>query len=207
MSALEKSLFQLKFTAKTLQRQAKKANKDETVEKNKLKSALEKGNTDIAKIHAANCIRKKTEGLNLLRLASRLDAVSSRLESAITMRQVTGSLGSVVKGMDKAMQSMNLEQIQNVMDKFEAQFENVDVQTSIMEGAMSDSTAVSAPQDQIDNLINQVADEAGLEREHGLGEASVPTKELQQPVAEAQGSVREEDTALAQRLRALRPAT
>lgn len=42
------------------------------------------------------------------------------------------------------------------MDKFEAQFENVDVQTSIMEGAMSDSTAVSAPQDQIDNLINQV---------------------------------------------------
>lgn len=73
--------------------------------------ALEKGNTDIAKIHAANCIRKKTEGLNLLRLASRLDAVSSRLESAITMRQVTGSLGSVVKGMDKAMQSMNLEQV------------------------------------------------------------------------------------------------
>lgn len=48
-------------------------------------------------------------------------------------------------------------QIQNVMDKFEAQFENVDVQTSIMEGAMSDSTAVSAPQDQIDNLINQVS--------------------------------------------------
>lgn len=27
------------------------------------------------------------------------------------MRQVTGSLGSVVKGMDKAMQSMNLEQV------------------------------------------------------------------------------------------------
>lgn len=43
------------------------------------------------------------------------------------------------------------------MDKFEAQFENVDVQTSIMEGAMSDSTAVNAPQDQIDNLINQVS--------------------------------------------------
>lgn len=52
-----------------------------------------------------------------------------------------------------------------------------------------------------------MADEAGLEREHGLGEASVPTKELQQPIAESAGSVKEEDTALAQRLRALRPAT
>lgn len=56
-------------------------------------------------------------------------------------------------------------------------------------------------------LTFQVADEAGLEREHGLGEASVPTKELQQPIAESAGSVKEEDTALAQRLRALRPAT
>lgn len=54
-----------------------------------------------------------------------------------------------------------------------------------------------------------MADEAGLEREHGLGVAQVPTKELQQPtaVSEERSAVREEDTALAQRLRALRPAT
>ncbi|KDN51235.1 hypothetical protein RSAG8_00864, partial [Rhizoctonia solani AG-8 WAC10335] len=37
MSNLEKSLFQLKFTAKTLNRQSKKAQKDENTEKAKLK--------------------------------------------------------------------------------------------------------------------------------------------------------------------------
>ena len=37
MSGLEKSLFNLKFTAKQLNRQAQKAGKDETVEKGKLK--------------------------------------------------------------------------------------------------------------------------------------------------------------------------
>lgn len=37
MSGLEKSLFNLKFTAKQLNRQAQKAGKDETAEKNKLK--------------------------------------------------------------------------------------------------------------------------------------------------------------------------
>ncbi len=37
MSGLEKSLFNLKFTAKQLNRQAAKAGKDETAEKNKLK--------------------------------------------------------------------------------------------------------------------------------------------------------------------------
>ncbi|CAK9786250.1 unnamed protein product [Cutaneotrichosporon oleaginosum] len=204
MSNLEKALFQLKFTAKTLQRQAKKANKDEAAEKNKLKAALQKGNTEGARIYAQNAIRKKTEGLNLLRLASRIDAVASRVETAVTMRTVTGSMANVVRGMDKAMESMNLERISMVMDKFESQFNDLDVQTSYMESTMSDTTALTTPQDQVDSLINQVADEAGLEIQHGLGEAKVPTEQIAAP-AQTEGPM-EEDGRLAERLRALRPA-
>jgi charged multivesicular body protein 1 len=37
--------------------------------------------------------------------------VASRVETAVTMRSVTNSMGSVVKGMDKAMESMNLERV------------------------------------------------------------------------------------------------
>lgn len=73
--------------------------------------ALQKGNTEGARIYAQNAIRKKTEGLNLLRLSSRIDAVASRVETAVTMRTVTNSMGSVVRGMDKAMESMNLERV------------------------------------------------------------------------------------------------
>ena len=73
--------------------------------------ALQQGNADGARIYAANSIRKKNEYLNLLRLASRVDAVASRVETAVTMRQVSGNMASVVKGMDKAMESMNLERV------------------------------------------------------------------------------------------------
>lgn len=37
--------------------------------------------------------------------------MASRVETAVTMRSVTNSMGSVVKGMDKAMESMNLERV------------------------------------------------------------------------------------------------
>lgn len=85
------------------------------------------------------------------------------------------------------------------MEKFEGQFEDMDVQTNYMEGAMGDSAALSTPQDQVDLLMAQVADEAGLEREHDLAqESKVP--ELQAPQKEAV-----EEDALAKRLRALRP--
>lgn len=63
--------------------------------------------------------------------ASRLDAVASRVETTVTMPQVTGNVTSAVKGMDKAMEAMNLEHISLVMDKFEAQLSDLDVQTSL----------------------------------------------------------------------------
>jgi charged multivesicular body protein 1 len=73
--------------------------------------AIQQNHSDIAKIYAQNAIRKKNENLNLLRLASRIDAVSSRVQTAVTMRQVTGSMANVVKGMDSAMKSMDLEKV------------------------------------------------------------------------------------------------
>ncbi|PPQ65598.1 hypothetical protein CVT26_000547 [Gymnopilus dilepis] len=204
MSNLEKTLFQLKFTAKTLNRQAKKAQKDENTEKARLKKALQQGNNDGARIYASNAIRKKSEALNLLRLSSRIDAVASRVETAVTMRQVTGNMTSVVRGMDKAMESMNLERISMVMDKFESQFTDLDVQTSYMEDAMGATTAVSTPQDQIEQLMRQTAEEANIELQHDLAAkdlAEVP--DLTVP----KEKLKDEDDKLADRLRALRPVT
>lgn len=39
--------------------------------------------------------------------------MSSRVQTAVTMRQVTGSMANVVKGMDSAMKSMDLEKVRS----------------------------------------------------------------------------------------------
>lgn len=88
------------------------------------------------------------------------------------------------------------------MDKFETQFSDLDVQTSYMEQTMSSSTATTTPQDQVDALINRVADEAGLERQHELGTRAKVPETVQQE--ETERPVGEEDAKLAERLRALR---
>jgi charged multivesicular body protein 1 len=133
---------------------------------------MQQGNNDIAKLYAQNAIRKQNERLNLLRLASRIDAVASRVQTAVTMHQVSGSMASVVKGMDKAMQTMNLERISLVMDKFEQQFEDLDVATDYYENATSSATAVATPQEDVDRLMGQIADEAGLEMQQEMPAAS-----------------------------------
>ena len=40
-------------------------------------------------------------------------------------------MGSVVKSLDKALQSMDLAKVSQIMDKFETQFEDLDVRTSV----------------------------------------------------------------------------
>ena len=93
-------------------------------------------------------------------------------------------------------------QISMVMDKFESQFTDLDVQTGYMEVAMSATTAISTPQDQIDLLLKQTAEEANIELAQDLNTDKLNVTEVTPPV-----TLKDEDDKLAERLRALRPAT
>ena len=59
-----------------------------------------------------------------------------------------------------------------VMDKFEQQFEDLDVQTQTMENAMASSTVMTTPSDQVESLIEQVA------VQNGTSAARVPSHPL-----------------------------
>ena len=49
------------------------------------------------------------------------------------------------------------------MDKFEQQFESLDVQSECVQEAMGSQQAMSTPEDEVNSLMMQVADEHGLE--------------------------------------------
>ena len=86
-----------------------------------------------------------------------------------------------------------------VMDKFEQQFEDMDVQSQYVENAMSQTTTLSTPQDQVEGLIQQVATEHGLQLAETLGLAKTGPA----PVAEAAVSEQDELTARLAALKSL----
>jgi charged multivesicular body protein 1 len=77
--------------------------------------------------------------------------------------------------MDAAMKGMNLEKISGLMDRFEQQFEDLDVQSSVMDNTMSSTVTTSVPQNDVDALMLRVADEAGLELNMDLPSAAAST--------------------------------
>lgn len=88
-------------------------------------------------------------------------------------------------------------QISAVMDRFETQFEDLDVATGYYENATSSATATGTPQEDVDRLMSQVADEAGVELSQEM-QGATPAKNIQAPAEE------ERADELGERLRALR---
>ena len=125
------------------------------------------------------------------------------------MRGVTQSMAQTVRGMDAALKSMDLEKIGAVMEKFEAQFEDLDVVTGYYEGVAGgvESQQVGVEgHGEVEALMGRVADEAGVELNKAFVEGSVPTAEVgEQAQSEGRGKEREVlEEGLGDRLRALR---
>ena len=100
------------------------------------------------------------------------------------------------------------EQVASTMDNFEKQFENLDVQSEFVESAMGNTTALSTPQSQVDELLVQVAKEheLNLVLDMPTPATGVPMAQpaAQEPAAQVPVAVAEEDDDLSRRLRELR---
>jgi len=193
-------MINLRLTSKQMKRSAIKCQKNEKAAIEKVKKAIKAGNLDQARIYGQDAIREKNQALNCERLGSRIDATASRVETAVRMGAVSQSMSGVTKGMETALGAMDVDKITQIMDKFEQQFEDLDVKSSYMEETMNATTATSTPADQVDELINMVADENQLDLGEEFAEAGLVGKKV--PEAEAKEEIPQDD--LQARLAALR---
>lgn len=74
----------------------------------------------------------------------------------------------VVQTLCKAIEGERLVEMTRVMDDFERQMENAAVQSACMDAALSSTTALTTPPEQVTSLLQQVADEHGLEISQSL---------------------------------------
>jgi charged multivesicular body protein 1 len=92
--------------------------------------------------------------------------------------------------MEKALASNNLEKIANTMQQFEKQFENLDLQTQVVDGVMSQQANLSTPEEDVNSLLQQVADEHNLEFSVNMPSAAGTSVQQQQAAPESDLSKR-----------------
>eukprot|EP01083_Nonionella_stella_P240337 840242_1 len=184
MQRFQKEIFDLKFRSRQMEKQSKKFEKEYTAYTKKVKKAMEKGQLDVAKIHADTAIHKRNAGNQMLKLSSRLDAVVNRMESMLKQKQVTQMLSSVSKDLDPMINNNTLTKMSTVMDKFESQFQNLDIQSKVMEEAIDTGTASAFNENQVENLMQQIADENAMDVEELFDDAGIGKNKIKSKVVD-----------------------
>eukprot|EP00889_Picochlorum_renovo_P004145 jgi/Picre1/31175/NNA_006529.t1 len=192
-------IFELKYLCKQLNQHSNKCEQEEKAQKKKAKAALEKGNMEGAKIHASNAIRKKGEALNYLKLASRLDAVISRLDQQNTLSQVNKSATGITKNINRLLSSVPTEKMASNMGEFTQALENLDVATASMDDAMNKQAASMHDDAAATELLQQLADENDMNLK-----IAAPGAVTTQLTSENEGKEEEEGEDLMTRLNQLR---
>eukprot|EP01083_Nonionella_stella_P017483 48924_1 len=163
LAVIHKQLFNCKFTSKTFVRESKKCSKNVKQNKKKCKRAMEKGNTEGATIWAENAIREHAKSQKYLTASSRIDGIVRRLTHAIQSNQLSESLAKTLaktlNEFNSVVETRDVDKVIAWLDKYESQYEDLDLRNQYMESAMS-SSAMSAPQ--VQSLMSSIADGCGL---------------------------------------------
>jgi charged multivesicular body protein 1 len=162
----------------------------------------------IARIHAASAIREKRRQVTLKSEAARADVIINELKAAQSTRDTSRTLALASRGLDAASRSVNLEQLVGHANNFLARSEDFKIASSAIEDVaqgVSMQEYGAEGETEVDRLMEQLADDAGVDMRRNLEESQAPKEEVKVP--ERQGVDAEAEDGLGARLRALRAAT
>ncbi|EFA01563.1 charged multivesicular body protein 2a [Tribolium castaneum] len=211
---LRKNQRALNKAMRDLDREKMKMEQQEKKVINDIKKLAKEGQMDAVKIMARDLVRTRRYVKKFMLMKANIQAVSLKIQ---TLRS-QNAMAQAMKGVTKAMQSMNrqlnLPQIQRILQEFEKQSEIMDMKEEIMNDAIDDAMEDDADEEESDAVVNQVLDELGLQLNDQLSGlpqtgGSLPATGQKQPAAAAaaaggNGGVSDADADLQARLDNLR---
>ena len=165
-------IFEFKMMAKQFAKESKKAENEYKKNLTKTKNLMEKGKYDQARVTAADAIRKKNEINRYQVLSSKIDTIAQRLQSAMQTNQLTEKMSQLTKLMAGSGDKLNdIVQLADTMENFEKMFDDLDVNNAMMNEVMNNVNAGTIDDNEVNLLVNQVAEANGMKIMDSLNNA------------------------------------
>jgi len=135
-----------------------------------IKKMAKLGQMDAVKVMAKDLVRTRRYVKKFIMMRAQIQAVSLK----ITTLKSQNSMAQAMKGVTRAMMSMNkqlkLPQIQQIMQEFEKQTEIMDMKEEMMNDVIDDAMGEEEDEEEGDAIVSQVLDELGLQMTEGMSE-------------------------------------
>jgi charged multivesicular body protein 2A len=185
---IDKSIRELERERQGLQTQEKKL----IVE---IKKSAKQGQMGAVKVMAKDLIRTRHQIEKFYKLKSQLQGVSLRIQTL----KSTQAMGEAMKGVTKAMgtmnRQMNLPSLQKIMQEFEKQNEKMEMVSEVMGDAIDDALEGDEEEEETEELVSQVLDEIGIDMNQELMNApstAVAAPATRNKVAQAEAPASED---------------
>jgi len=154
--ALTKAMRELDRERVKMEQQEKKLIAD-------IKKMAKQGQMDAVKIMAKDLVRTRKSIKKFMLMKANIQAVSLKIQTLKSQN----AMAQAMKGVTKAMMSMNrqmkLPEIQKIMQEFEKQSEIMDMKEEMMNDVMDDAMGDDDEEEETDAIVTQVLDELGLQ--------------------------------------------
>merc|ERR1711976_355432 len=156
-----------------------------------IKKTAKTGQMDAVKVMAKDLVRTRQHVKKFMLMKANLQAVSLKMTTMKSQHTVAQAMKGVTRAMGRMNKSMNLPQIQKIMQEFEKQSEMMEMKGEMMDDALDDGET----EEETEKIVGQVLGELGIELAGQLSQipetgTSVPQVSTQ---AETQPTLADDD--------------
>merc|ERR1711972_748370 len=160
-----------------------------------IKKTAKTGQMDAVKVMAKDLVRTRQHVKKFMLMKANLQAVSLKMTTMKSQHTMAQAMKGVTRAMGRMNKSMNLPQIQKIMQEFEKQSEMMEMKGEMMDDAIDDALDEGETEEETEKIVGQVLGELGIELAGQLSQipetgTSVPQVSTQ---AETQPTLADDD--------------
>ncbi|KAH9424980.1 vacuolar protein sorting 2 [Dermatophagoides pteronyssinus] len=188
--ALNKAMRDLDRERSKMEMQEKKLISD-------IKKMAKDNQMDAVKIMAKDLVRTRRYVKKFIMMRANIQAVSLKIQTLRSQNAMAQAMRGVTKAMQSMNRQMNLPQIQRIMQDFEKQSDMMDMKEEMMSDVIDDVIGDEEDEEESDAVVSQILDELGVQLNQKLSDLptanstlnSEKAKSKQGPVAIGAGGV------------------
>ncbi|XP_033629660.1 charged multivesicular body protein 2a-like [Asterias rubens] len=127
-----------------------------------IKKMAKQGQMDAVKVMAKDLVRTRRYVKKFIMMKANIQAVALKIQTLKSNQAMTDAMKGVTKAMSTMNRQLKLPQIQKIMMEFEKQSEILDMKEEMMNDAVDDVIGEEEDEDESDVIVSQVLDELGL---------------------------------------------
>ncbi|TXT12125.1 uncharacterized protein COLE_02535 [Cutaneotrichosporon oleaginosum] len=185
--SLQKAQRELERERAKLEQQEKKTMAD-------IKKNAKAGNMNACKILAKDLVRTRRYMQKFTQMRVQLQAVSLRMQTLRSNEQMASAMKGATRAMGQMNRSLNLPQIQKIMNDFEKESATMDMKEEMMSDAVDDAMEdedEEGEEVESDKILKEVLDEIGMNMSDSLASAPTANPAVNEPMLSARVAVAE----------------